>query len=112
MSKHFVETAQYLLRRGVISSASLLKDTMKSIDPKNGKIIYYNFNEYDWRLMSIIVKGGHKSGAALWKKITFFAAFPSVLIVAAATYIQHNSHEERQEFIAYEHLSKYIKINT
>ncbi|KAG8224073.1 hypothetical protein J437_LFUL001150 [Ladona fulva] len=50
---------------------------------------------------------GHDGGMDLWRKLSFFVAFPAVILCAVHTYLREQSHpHEPPEFIPYEHLRK------
>lgn len=51
------------------------------------------------------VSGQHEGGYKIWKNITFFLAFPSILLCGVNCYLSHkNAHHEPPEFVKYEHL--------
>lgn len=47
-----------------------------------------------------------EGGMALWKKLAIFGAIPSVGVLTLKTIldVQHQGHDEKPEFIAYDHL--------
>ncbi|XP_011861359.1 PREDICTED: cytochrome c oxidase subunit 6A1, mitochondrial [Vollenhovia emeryi] len=53
--------------------------------------------------------GGHHASAQtvlMWKRISFFVGFPAIGLGLVNCYLNHQAHEhdERPEFIAYEHM--------
>ncbi|CAG0919454.1 unnamed protein product [Notodromas monacha] len=49
--------------------------------------------------------GGHQGGALLWKRLTFFGAFPAIGLCAVSTAMDIKNHpHDPPEFIPYEHL--------
>ncbi|KAJ8916136.1 hypothetical protein NQ315_004503 [Exocentrus adspersus] len=55
------------------------------------------------------VSGQHEGGYKVWKNLTFFVAFPSIILCAVNCYLAHqNKPHERPEFVKYE----YLRIRT
>ncbi|KPI95636.1 PREDICTED: cytochrome c oxidase subunit 6A1, mitochondrial-like [Papilio xuthus] len=53
--------------------------------------------------------GGHGGGYKLWKKLTFFVAFPAVGLGMLNAYLAHQEeHHERPPFIPYD----YMRVRT
>ncbi|XP_057660321.1 cytochrome c oxidase subunit 6A, mitochondrial-like [Diorhabda carinulata] len=51
------------------------------------------------------VSGQHEGGYKIWKNITFFLAFPSIVLCAVNCYLSHQSgHHDPPEFVKYDHL--------
>ncbi|CAG9102804.1 hypothetical protein JYU34_005717 [Plutella xylostella] len=50
--------------------------------------------------------GGHGGGHKLWKKLSFFVAFPAVGLGMVNAYLAHqeHAHHERPPFVPYEYL--------
>ncbi|CAH0563736.1 unnamed protein product [Brassicogethes aeneus] len=55
------------------------------------------------------VSGGHEGGYKIWKNLTFFVAFPSIILCAVNVYLGHQSHgHEQPEFVKYD----YMRVRT
>ncbi len=54
----------------------------------------------------------HVAGIALWKKLTFFAAVPAVLLITGSVAFLDDHHPKRPEFIPYEYMRRRIKVNS
>ncbi|KAJ8953953.1 hypothetical protein NQ318_019196 [Aromia moschata] len=51
------------------------------------------------------VSGQHEGGFKIWKNLTIFVAFPSIILCAVNCYLAHQSgHHEPPEFIKYDYL--------
>ncbi|XP_018319012.1 cytochrome c oxidase subunit 6A1, mitochondrial [Agrilus planipennis] len=51
------------------------------------------------------VSGQHEGGYKMWKKLTFFVAFPAIVLCAVNCVLEHNRHpHERPPFVKYDHL--------
>ncbi|XP_073813736.1 cytochrome c oxidase subunit 6A levy [Musca autumnalis] len=52
--------------------------------------------------------GEHSGGYKLWKRMTFFVAFPAVGLCMLNAYLGHqeHAHHGRPEFVKYEYLAK------
>ncbi|XP_014485734.1 PREDICTED: cytochrome c oxidase subunit 6A2, mitochondrial-like [Dinoponera quadriceps] len=50
-------------------------------------------------------------GALLWKRITYFVAFPAIGLAMFNSYLNHQAHhnDPRPEFIPYEHMRRRTK---
>ncbi|KAG6444473.1 cytochrome c oxidase subunit 6A, mitochondrial [Manduca sexta] len=49
--------------------------------------------------------GGHGGGWKLWRKMSFFVAFPAISLGMLNAYLGHQEHShERPEFVPYEYL--------
>ncbi|XP_020286020.1 cytochrome c oxidase subunit 6A1, mitochondrial [Pseudomyrmex gracilis] len=49
---------------------------------------------------------GSEQAAVLWKRLTFLVAFPAIGLAMVNCYLNHqaHAHDERPEFIKYDHL--------
>ncbi|CAH1169646.1 unnamed protein product [Phaedon cochleariae] len=53
------------------------------------------------------VSGGHDGGYKIWKNLTFFVAFPSIILCGVNCYLSHQehaAHHTQPEFIKYDYL--------
>ncbi|KAL1488959.1 hypothetical protein ABEB36_014743 [Hypothenemus hampei] len=54
------------------------------------------------------VSGVHEGGYKIWKNISLFVAFPSIILCAVNCYLQHQEHEKHpheKHFVKYEYLA-------
>ena len=52
----------------------------------------------------------HVSGVALWKKLTFFAAIPAVILISCSVAFLDDHHPKRPEFVPYEYMRRRTKV--
>ncbi|XP_041348749.1 cytochrome c oxidase subunit 6A, mitochondrial-like [Gigantopelta aegis] len=48
--------------------------------------------------------GDHAGGARVWKIMSFVVALPGVVVCWANAFMHHEHEEERNDFVAFEHL--------
>src|SRR5512143_2958076 len=60
------------------------------------------------RMATAATAGEHSGGYKMWKRLTFFVAFPSVGLCMLNAYLAHqeHAHHARPEFVKYEYLAK------